>query len=231
MPVRQYTDGIDVFTAVASTYEAWFASPLGEFVDHQELQALARVLPEAQAGTCIDIGAGTGHIAAWLVGQGHQVTAVEPSPAMRREGMQRTAGLAIHWCDAHAENLPFADASFDRALLFTTLEFVRHPAQTLSEAFRVVRPAGRVIVGFLHALSPWVARYRYQADRGAVPWRAATFFTGHDVEGWIGRSAERTEAAVYLAPQAIAPFADADRAGKRAGNQPALEIRRWEKRR
>lgn len=230
MPGQPHTDGIEAFNAVASTYEAWFTSPLGKFVNHQELQALARVLQGVQPGTCIDIGAGTGHIAAWLAGQGHQVTAVEPSYAMRQEGLQRTVGLAIHWCDAQAENLPFADASFDRALLFTTLEFVRQPAQTLAEAFRVVRPAGQVIVGFLHALSPWVALYRYKADRGAEPWRAATFFTGDDVEGWIGQAAARTETAVHLAPQAMAPFAAADQAGKRAGNQPALEIRRWEKR-
>lgn len=231
MPVQQYTDGIDVFISVAATYEAWFASPLGRFADHQELQALARVMSGIQPGACIDIGAGTGHITSWLAGCGHQVTAVEPSAAMRQEGIQRTTGLGIHWCDARAEALPFTNASFDSVILFTTLEFVRHPAQTLSEAFRVVRPGGRVIVGFLHALSPWVALYRYQADHGAVPWRAATFFTGNDVEGWIGRSAEHTEAAVYLAPQALEPFADADQAGKRAGNQPALEIRRWEKRR
>lgn len=231
MPEQPHTDGIDAFTSVASTYETWFASPLGRFVNHQELQALARVLPEIRQGTCIDIGAGTGHIASWLAGRGQQVTAVEPSRAMRQEGIRRTAGLAVHWCDAKAETLPFAEASFDRAILFTTLEFVRHPAQALSEAFRVVRSEGQIVVGFLHALSPWVALYRYKADHGATPWRAATFFTGDDVEEWTGQPAERTETAVYLAPQAMEPFAEADRAGKRAGNQPALEIRRWEKRR
>lgn len=230
MPGQPYTAGIDAFNAVASTYEAWFASPLGTFVDQQELQALARVLGGRPPGTCIDIGAGTGHIASWLAGQGHRVTAVEPSPAMREEGRQHTAGLPIHWCEAYAERLPFADARFDRALLFTTLEFVRQPAQTLAEALRVVRPAGQVIVGFLPALSPWVALYRHKADRGAEPWRAATFFTGEELERWIGQPATQTEAAVYLAPQAIEPFEEADRAGRRAGNQPALELRQWEKR-
>ena len=230
MPGQPYTDGIDAFNAVASTYETWFASPVGRFVDRQELQALARTLSGVQPGACIDIGAGTGHIASWLAERGHQVTAIEPSCAMRQEGMLRTAGLPIHWCDAHAEYLPFADASFDCALLFTTLEFVCYPAQTLVEALRVVRPAGQVIVGFLHALSPWVALYRYKADRGVMPWRAATFFTGEEVAGWMGQPAAQTEAAVYLAPQAMAPFVDADQAGKRAGNPPALEIRRWEKR-
>jgi ubiquinone/menaquinone biosynthesis C-methylase UbiE len=228
---QPHTNGIDAFTSVASTYETWFTSPLGRFVNHQELEALARVLPGVRQGDCIDIGAGTGHIAAWLAERGHQITAIEPSPAMRREGVRRSAGRPINWCAARAEDLPFADDSFDCAFLFTSLEFVRHPAQALSEAFRVVRPEGQVVVGFLHALSPWVALYRYQADHGAAPWWAATFFTGEEIERWIGQTAESVKAAVYLAPQAMEPFEEADRAGKRAGNQPALEIRRWEKRR
>lgn len=60
------TDGIDAFTSVASTYEGWFATPMGRFVDQQELQVLVHIVPGMQPGTCIDIGAGTGHIAVWL---------------------------------------------------------------------------------------------------------------------------------------------------------------------
>jgi hypothetical protein len=74
MLAQLYTDGIDVFTSVALTYEAWFASPLGKCVNRRELQTLARILLEVQQGACIDIGAGTGHIASWLVGRGHRST-------------------------------------------------------------------------------------------------------------------------------------------------------------
>jgi len=220
---------IDAFAAIASTYEGWFTTPLGRFVDQQELQALARLLSGIDPGAVIDIGAGTGHMAAWLARRSHQVTAVEPSSAMRHEGVRRTAGLPIHWCAACAEHLPFADARFTGAVLFTTLAFVTQPVQALQEAVRVVRPAGWVTVGVLHALSPWVALYRSRADHGAMPWVAARFFTPEDVEGFIGAAATSSTEAVYLAPQASAPFAEADGAGKRAGNQPALAILQWRK--
>jgi ubiquinone/menaquinone biosynthesis C-methylase UbiE len=221
---------LDAFTSVASTYDAWFATPLGRFVDQQELQAFERLLSGGERGAIIDIGAGTGHIASWLAGQGGQLTAVEPSPAMRREGRRRTSALPIRWCSARAESLPFADASFDGAVLFTTLEFVHYPAQALQEALRVVRVGGWAAVGFLHALSPWAAWYRYQADRGVMPWVAARFFTRKDIEQFIGQPADTSEAAVCLAPQATAPFEEAEQAGRRAGNRPALEILRWRKR-
>ena len=164
---------VDAFASVASAYEVWFSAPLGRFVDGQEQQALARILNGIDHGAVLDIGAGTGHSATWLVGRGHEVTALEPSSAMRREGVRRTAGLPIRWCDARAEHLPFADARFDGALLFTTLEFVQQPVQALREAMRVVRPEGWVAVGLLHALSPWTALYRSRADHGAMPWVAA----------------------------------------------------------
>jgi len=146
---------------------------------------------------------------------------------MRAEGIQRTSSTSIHWIDARAEHLPYPDAHFDGAVLFATLEFVDRPAQALHEALRVVRPDGWVIVGFLHALSAWTALYRYKADRGVMPWSAARFYPRTDIEQWMGFPAEQFKTAVYLAPQAIPPFADAERAGKRAGNAPAFEILRW----
>ena len=57
------------------------------------------------------------------------------------EGRRQTDGLPIRWCGARAENLPFDAASFDGALLFTTLEFVHDPVRALQEAMQVIRDA------------------------------------------------------------------------------------------
>jgi ubiquinone/menaquinone biosynthesis C-methylase UbiE len=222
--------GIEAFGAAAAAYEAWFTSPLGSFVDQEEKQALARLLQGVDRGSVLDIGAGTGHITTWLTRRGYYMTALEPCQAMREVGKRQTEAWSIHWCDALAEQLPFRDASFDGALLFTSLEFVQDPARVLCEAMRVVRRQGWVIVGFLHALSPWAALYRYRANRGEMPWATAQFFTRDDVERDMGRPADQSETAVYLAPQAMAPLMEAERSGRRAGNRPAVEILRWRKR-
>jgi ubiquinone/menaquinone biosynthesis C-methylase UbiE len=232
--MNEIMQGIDAFATIAPTYEAWFDSPLGAFVDRHEQEALARILPEGEAHAILEIGAGTGHITRWLTRYAHQVTAVEPSSAMRAEGQRRLADLIsqgiIHWDDATAEKLPCPDNQFDSAVLFTTLEFVEQPATALQETRRVVRPEGWIVVGMLPALSAWAALYRHKADRGKLPWTAARFYTREDLEQWMGFPAEQSETAVYLAPGAIAPFAEADQAGRRAGNAPAMEILRWRNR-
>jgi ubiquinone/menaquinone biosynthesis C-methylase UbiE len=224
---------IDAFATIASTYEDWFDSPLGAFVDHCELQALALLLPDVRANTIVEIGAGTGHITRFLTRYARQVIAIEPSSAMQSEGQRRLADLSlcglIQWDDDRADKLPYPDNQFDGAVLFTTLEFVDQPVNALHEALRVVRSGGWVIVGLLPALSAWVALYRYKADCGVMPWATARFYTREDLERWMGFPAEQSETAVYLAPGANAPFEDADQAGRRAGNAPALEILRWRK--
>jgi ubiquinone/menaquinone biosynthesis C-methylase UbiE len=149
---------------------------------------------------------------------------------MREEGRRQTDGLPIRWCSARAENLPFDEASFDGALLFTTLEFVHDPVRAVNEAMRVIRLEGWMVIGFLHALSPWAALYRHRADREEMPWAAAQWLTRDEIEHWMGVPAEQSETAIHLAPQAVAPFAEAERAGQRAGNWPAIEILRWSKR-
>lgn len=234
MRARRADTGVEAFSATASGYEAWFASPLGAFIDELEKQALARIIPDVGGPdtggiSVLEIGAGTGHMAAWLTSRGYHVIALEPSAAMREEGRRHTNDLSICWCDARAEHLPLDESSLDGALLFTTLEFVHDPMRALHEAMRVVRPEGWVIVGFLHALSPWAALYRYRADRGEMPWAAAQLLTREKVEQWMGVPAAQSETAVYLAPQAVAPFAEAETAGKRAGNSPAIQILRWSK--
>lgn len=219
----------DPFALLAQTYEDWFTTALGAFIDQAETSALDTLIPEPGAGTIIEIGAGTGHVARHLAACGFRVIAVEPSPAMRDAGRSRSEDFPIDWCAAAAEFLPFARDTVDGALFFATLEFVRDPDAALREAMRVVRPGGWVAVAFLHALSPWAALYRHLADRGEIPWSAARFFTPADlVQRMEGPPVAEAEA-VHLAPHAEPPYDEAEQAGRRAGNAPALHLLLWRK--
>lgn len=67
-------------------------------------------------------------------------------------------GDAIRYVIARAEQLPFADATFD-ALAFTyLLRYVDDPAATLRELARVVRPGGRVASLEFHVPRAWPLR-------------------------------------------------------------------------
>jgi demethylmenaquinone methyltransferase/2-methoxy-6-polyprenyl-1,4-benzoquinol methylase len=97
----------------------------------------------------LDVASGTAAVAIELVRRhGCSVTGLDQSPEMLAEGNARVgrAGLAdrIELVQGRAEQLPFADGSFD-ALTFTyLLRYVEDPAATLAELARVVRPGGTI---------------------------------------------------------------------------------------
>lgn len=47
---------------------------------------------------------------------------------------------------ASGESIPFKDATFDSAVCLQTLEHVKEPKRLLSEAYRVLRPNGRLLL-------------------------------------------------------------------------------------
>ena len=78
---------------------------------------VADLLPESPA-RIVDIGAGTGRDAAWLAGQGHPVTAVEPVDELRQSGMALHQSPRIEWLDERLPDLRgLADRRFDCVIL------------------------------------------------------------------------------------------------------------------
>ena len=72
-------------------------------------------MPAAPA-LVLDVGAGSGRDAAWLTRLGHDVVAVEPSPAMRAEAERRHADQRIRWI---ADSLPGMTATLRRFCQFS----------------------------------------------------------------------------------------------------------------
>jgi SAM-dependent methyltransferase len=149
-------------------YEAWFEKHEAAYIS--ELLALRPFVPWEGRG--IEVGVGSGRFAAPLgVGVG-----VDPSPAM----LVHAAARGIDVVEGVAENLPFADGSFDHALVVTTLCFVDSPAQMLAEARRVLKPGGRLVMGFIDRESTLGQNYVvHQAE--SVFYREATFHSADEV--------------------------------------------------
>lgn len=218
---------MDPFGELAPYYDDWFETEQGRWMEVEEMRALRSVLPEECGGAVLEVGAGTGRVAGRLATLGFDVVAIEPSAPMRREGASRTRDLGVMWLDGCAERLPVAAGTVVGTVLFTSVEFVRDVPAAVREARRVTVRGGFLTIGFLQALSPWVALYRRQADLGEDPWAAARFFVLDDLIELIGSKPERVARAVHLAPEARPPFEEADSAGVRAGNPPALEVATW----
>jgi len=163
------------FEAHSRRYEAWFAKHEAAYLS--ELLALRPFVPWSGRG--IEIGVGSGRFAAPL---GVQV-GIDPSPKM----LALAAARGIDVVEATAEQLPFPAASFDHALVVTTICFVDSPARMLAEAHRVLKPAGCLVIGFIDRKSPIGQDYlAHQAE--SVFYREATFYSASEVEGLLQAS-------------------------------------------
>lgn len=161
--------GIAPFEVHYHRYEAWFAAHQAAYLS--ELLALRAFVPWSGEG--IEIGVGSGRFAAPLgIAMG-----IDPSPAM----LALAASRGIQAIQGVAEALPFPAASFDHALVVTTICFVDSPARMLVEGYRVLRPGGRLVIGFIDRESPIGQDYlAHQTE--SVFYRDATFYSADEVE-------------------------------------------------
>jgi SAM-dependent methyltransferase len=157
-----------VFEEHHRRYEDWFDKHAAAYVS--ELLALRPFVPSEGRG--IEIGVGSGRFAAPL---GVQV-GVDPSPAM----LARAAARGIEVVRGTAESLPFADSSFDHALVVTTLCFVDSPERMLAEAHRVLEPGGRLVLGFIDRESSLGRHYLAHREE-SVFYREAVFYSADEV--------------------------------------------------
>lgn len=100
----------------------------------------------------LDVAGGTGDIAFRFLrraGSGH-ATVLDLTEEMLVEGRKRAEAEALadslDWAQGDAMALPFADNSFDAYTISFGIRNVTRPQAALDEAFRVLRPGGRLMV-------------------------------------------------------------------------------------
>jgi ArsR family transcriptional regulator len=111
--------------------------------------ALLALVPAQDAGRLLDIGTGTGRVVELLAPRISQGIGVDASKAMLALARARLARPGLGHCSvrlADMYRLPFADATFDLAVMQMVLHYAEDPSGALAEVARVLRPAGRLIV-------------------------------------------------------------------------------------
>lgn len=98
----------------------------------------------------LDLAGGTGDIARLAAARGATVSVGDINRAMLSVGRERMDAEGrvdgLDWLQVNAEQLPFADASFDHVTITFGLRNVTYREQALAEMHRVLRPGGRVHV-------------------------------------------------------------------------------------
>jgi ubiquinone/menaquinone biosynthesis C-methylase UbiE len=135
----------------AAGYDAKWAIAFDAGARRQVLGKMAKALgrPPGRWERGLEIGAGTGYFALNLLGAGALGSAVctDISPGMLAalEANAARLGHTVETVATQAEDLPFADESFDLVFGHAVLHHLPEPALALSEFRRVLRPGGTVV--------------------------------------------------------------------------------------
>lgn len=94
----------------------------------------------------LDVAAGNGNASLAAARRWCRVTSTDYVPSLLDTGKLRAKaeGYEIEFQVADAENLPFADGSFDAALSTFGIMFAPDQQKAAAEMFRVVRPGGKI---------------------------------------------------------------------------------------
>ena len=128
------------YRLIAPIYDGLVETPLR----HARRRSLADLPVDSQALVLLS-GVGTGldlpHLPAV-----HRYVGLDLTRAMLQRARARRGDVSAQFVEGDSEQLPFADACFDHAILHLIVAVVPHPARCLGECARVLKPGGTVLV-------------------------------------------------------------------------------------
>lgn len=134
------------------------------------LRDMRRQVLAGASGRTVDLGAGTGVNLDLYPETVSELVMVEPDPHMIKQLRAKAAGRGgVELLEASAQELPFADNSFDTAVFTLVLCTVPDPELALREAARVLKPGGKLL--FIEHVRADEASLAGWQDRLEKPWR------------------------------------------------------------
>jgi ubiquinone/menaquinone biosynthesis C-methylase UbiE len=147
-------------------YEAWYKKY--PFVFQSEVEAIRNFLPAGDKIRGMEVALGTGRFSKELgIKEG-----IEPAPNMRSLALKK----GIEVISAEAEHLPYKDMSFDFVLMAFCISYFENLSAAFSEAARVLKKGGSLIVGFIDKNS-LIGKYYEQRKPHSVFYRDANFYS------------------------------------------------------
>ncbi len=128
------------------------------------------------ASRILDIGCGAGWSTLMMREAGHDAHGLDLYPSDR---VEVRAFAEIPYTQGDAQQLPFADGTFDAVAMYQVLEHIPEPEAALREGMRVLRPGGRLIVVGPNVLGAgptlyWAIRHTLRCLKQGKLWETRT---------------------------------------------------------
>ena len=165
------------FNEHVAEYEEWFEKY--PYVFQSEVEAIRDLLPTGNNISGIEVALGTGRFSKELgIKEG-----IEPSPKMRALALKR----GIEVMSAEAEHLPYKDMRFDFVLMAFCISYFEDLPAAFSEAKRVLKNGGALIVGFIDKDSI-IGKFYEQRKPKSVFYKQANFYSANKIIAELKKS-------------------------------------------
>jgi len=138
----------------------WWQREFTDGVDPEYTEQIIPIIVEQVTSTAppaadgpmrvLDVGTGEGQVARALRDAGAEVIGIDPISAMIHEANERDPAMAV--AQAGGGALPFADASFDKAVACLVFEHIDDVDEAIADVARVLRPGGTFLFLLNHPL-------------------------------------------------------------------------------
>jgi SAM-dependent methyltransferase len=120
---------------------------LGERLGSLQRQAIVRFGPyrkiwQRPPGRLLDVGCGTGDLAAVFARRGWSAAGLDPSSA----AVEHARAIGVEAVAGTLADAPWKDGEFDAILFNHSLEHIDEPARALADAARLLRPGGLLAI-------------------------------------------------------------------------------------
>jgi SAM-dependent methyltransferase len=149
-------DGVEKTNILYDTVARHYDDALPSHVmDHYRRKRLGFVMSRQPAGDFLDVGCGTGHLAAQFAAAGYNVFGCDASIGMLEIFRDRCNATVV---GGRSDELPFPNDRFDAVICVALLHHVVDPtrvANTIREMVRVTKPGGLTVIWDHNPLNPY----------------------------------------------------------------------------
>ena len=189
---------MSTFNTVAKEYDAWYKTPLGDFVDEVENKLAFDNLDIKSGMKVLDVGCGTGIYSKRLVEKACNVTGIDIAGKML--DIARHKVPEGRFIKSSVEALPFPKGHFDLVFSMATFEFIEDAEAAYFEMKRVAKAGAQIFIGTINKESKWGELYLSNKHKGNSVFRDSFLKVPSDLLAIDQNCLVKTDGCVYFPP-------------------------------